>query len=99
MDRGEYEESWEEVAAYFRTAVQRDQWQQTMVGGRNPLGEVVSREPLEANYRSRLAGALDGEYVVIGFKTSFSNKAESVETVTPMLDPEGQWRVSGYYIK
>ena len=99
VDRGEYDKSWEEAAAYFKTAVQRDQWQQAMVGGRSPLGEVVSRELLEANYRSRLAGAPDGEYVVIRFKTSFSNKAESVETITPMLDPDGRWRVSGYYIK
>ncbi|MGB5422961.1 MAG: DUF4019 domain-containing protein [Desulfobacterales bacterium] len=27
------------------------------------------------------------------------NKASAVETITPMLDKDGQWRVSGYYIK
>jgi hypothetical protein len=99
VDDGEYAESWEEAAAYFRGAVQRDDWQQTMKGARSPLGEVVSRELMEAKYRSRLAGAPDGEYVVIRFKTSFSNKADALETVTPMLDPDGRWRVSGYYFK
>lgn len=99
VDQGEYDESWERAAAYLRTAVGRDQWRQTMTGFRQPLGEVVSRKLLAATYRSRLAGAPDGEYVVIRFNTSFSNKADAQETVTPMLDPDGQWRVSGYYFK
>ena len=99
VDQGDYEKSWEEAAAYFRAAVQRDQWSQTLTGFRQPLGEVESRELSEAHYQLRLAGAPDGEYVVIRFKTSFSNKADSVETITPMLDPDGQWRVSGYYVK
>ncbi len=99
VDQGGYDKSWEETAAYFRAAVGREQWQQTMTAARQPLGEVESRELLEAKYRSQLAGAPDGDYVVIRFKTSFSNKAESVETITPMLDPDGRWRVSGYYIK
>ena len=25
--------------------------------------------------------------------------ASAVETVTPMKDPDGEWRVSGYFIK
>jgi hypothetical protein len=33
------------------------------------------------------------------FRSSFSNKQSAVETVTPMLDPDGTWRVSGYYIR
>ena len=99
VDQGEYDKSWEEAAAYFRNALDREQWQQTMSGFRRPLGEVVSRELLEAKYRSHLAGAPDGEYVVIRFKTSFSNKVDALETITPMLDPDGQWRVSGYFIK
>jgi ribosomal protein S17E len=40
-----------------------------------------------------------GEYVVIQFETSFENKKTAVETVTPMMDKDGIWRVSGYYIK
>jgi Protein of unknown function (DUF4019) len=33
------------------------------------------------------------------FNTSFEHKAAATETVTPMKDVDGQWRVSGYYIK
>ncbi len=45
------------------------------------------------------AGAPDGEYVVIQFETSFEHKRSAIETVTPMMDRDGKWRVSGYYIK
>jgi len=41
----------------------------------------------------------DGEYVVIQFKTSFENKKAAIETITPMLDKDGKWKVSGYFIK
>jgi hypothetical protein len=51
------------------------------------------------NYKTSLPGAPDGEYVVIQFGTSFENKKTAIETVTPMLDKDGKWRVSGYYIK
>jgi len=44
-------------------------------------------------------GVPDGEYVVIRFETSFENKKSAIETVTPMLDQDGKWRVSGYFIK
>ncbi len=46
-----------------------------------------------------LPGAPDGEYVVIRYRTEFENKMKAVETVTPMLEADGAWRVSGYYIR
>ena len=52
-----------------------------------------------ATYKTSLPGAPDGEYVVIQFDTSFENKKAAIETVTPMMDQDGTWRVSGYYIK
>ena len=46
-----------------------------------------------------LPGAPDGHYVVLHYETSFENKKTAIETVTPMLDQDGDWRVSGYYIR
>jgi hypothetical protein len=37
--------------------------------------------------------------VTIQYETVFENKASAVETITPMLDPDGIWRVSGYFIR
>jgi hypothetical protein len=50
-------------------------------------------------YKTSLPGAPDGDYVVIQFVTSFGNKKSAIETVTPMLEKDGSWRVSGYYIR
>ncbi len=99
VDSGKYAKSWQEAATYFRDSVSRGQWEQSLKGVRKPLGSVVSRKVTEKTYTSSLPGAPDGEYVVIRFETSFANKKEAVETVTPMLDSDGHWRVSGYYIK
>jgi hypothetical protein len=66
---------------------------------RQPLGKVKSRQLMSRKYTKTLPGAPDGEYVVIQYKSSFENKKVAIETVTPMLDKDGNWRVSGYYIK
>jgi hypothetical protein len=63
------------------------------------MGDLISRNVKSARYTDSLPGAPDGEYVVIQFSTSFTNKKTAIETVTPMKDPDGKWRVSGYYIK
>jgi hypothetical protein len=46
-----------------------------------------------------LPGAPDGQYVVVQFDTVFADKPSAVETVTFMLENDGQWRAAGYFIK
>ncbi len=99
VDAGEYGQSWEEAAVFFKSAVPKEDWERSLEAFRTPLGAVVSRSVTSATYATSLPGAPDGEYVVIQFETSFANKKAAVETVTPMKDPDGAWRVSGYYIK
>jgi hypothetical protein len=99
IDRGKYEESWDEAARIFKGAVPKAQWQQTMQALRKPFGKNISRELKSKSYKTSLPGAPDGEYVVIQFKSSFENKRSGIETVTPMLEKDGTWRVSGYYMK
>ena len=99
VDNGEFSKSWQEAAAYFRGAISRENWIRALDGTRSPLGGLVSRKLESAVYATSLPGAPDGEYVVIRFATEFANKGTAVETVTPMKDPDGVWRVSGYFIK
>ena len=66
---------------------------------RKPFGKNLSRELKSKRYRTSLPGAPDGQYVIIQFKASFENKKSAVESITPMLDQDGTWRVSGYYMK
>ena len=99
VDKGKYMESWKESSEYFKQAVTREQWEQAVKAVREPLGKLISRKVKSATYTSSLPGAPDGQYVVIQFNTSFENKKSGIETVTPMIDKDGIWRVSGYYIK
>ena len=99
VDRGDYVESWQNAASLFRSAVTVEQWQQALNAARRPLGDLKWRKLKGAKYMTSLPGAPDGEYVVIQFDASFANKKEAVETVTPMRDEDGVWRVSGYFVK
>ena len=99
VDEGKYAESWREAAQLFRNAVTQEHWEQSMQSVRKPLGKLAARKLKTTTYKTSLPGAPDGEYVVIQFEASFENKKTAVETVTPMMDKDGTWRVSGYYIK
>jgi hypothetical protein len=99
VDAGHYDESWDQAATIFKGAVTRDQWKQAVSGVRAPLGQVLSRTVKSRQYAEHLPGAPDGKYVVLQYQTAFANKASATETVTPMLDDDGAWRVSGYFVK
>jgi hypothetical protein len=62
------------------------------------LGKLVSRAVISAQTTTNLPGAPDGQYVVMQFNTSFTNKQSAVETVTFMLEKDGKWKAAGYYI-
>ena len=99
VDNGKYAESWDQAATYFRNAIKKDDWKKTVKAVREPLGNVISRSIKSQKYMTTLPGAPDGKYVVIQFETSFSNKKAAIETITPMMDSDDKWRVSGYFIK
>ena len=99
IDGQKYGESWETAAVFFKNAIEKEKWEQKLAAVREPLGKLVSRRLKSKTYTTSLPGAPDGEYVVLQFTTSFQNKDSGIETVTPMLDKDGIWRVSGYYIK
>lgn len=99
VDAEEYAESWTAAASYFKGAVTQAQWLESASAARQPLGRLVSRSLKSADYMTTLPGAPDGQYVVLQYEAVFKNKQHAIETITPMLDEDGQWRVSGYFIK
>jgi len=99
VDAGDYDGSWDATAELSKKAVTKEIWAQSIKAVRSAMGSLISRNVKSARYTNSLPGAPDGEYVVIQFSTSFINKKSAIETVTPMKDPDGRWRVSGYYIK
>ena len=99
IDQGDYAQSWQNAAAFFQNAVTGEQWKTSMETFRKPLGDLVSRKLTSAKATAELPGAPAGQYVVMQFETSFANKKSAVETVTFMLEKDGQWKSAGYFIK
>jgi hypothetical protein len=99
VDSGRYGESWESAAELFKQTIPKLRWETTVQAVREPLGVVVGRKVRAMNYARVLPGAPEGEYVVIQFDTRFENRPLSVETVTPMREKDGSWKVSGYFIR
>jgi hypothetical protein len=99
LDAADYGATWDAAAVLFRNAVPRSQWEQAARSTRAPLGAVRERQAAGAQFTRTLPGAPDGEYVVIQYRTRFEHKAAATETVTPMRDADGQWRVAGYFVR
>lgn len=99
VDAGNYAASWSEAAQLFKSSVSKEQWSQMIESVRTPLGKLNSRTLKSSTYTTSLPGVPDGKYVVIQYDSTFEHKKSAIETVTPMLDKDGQWRVSGYFIK
>jgi hypothetical protein len=98
-DRGDAEQSWQHAASLFQRAVTPEQWARSLSVAREPLGPLVGRTVETAKPATELPGAPDGEYVVLTFQSRFAHKRAATETVTPMHERDGTWRVAGYYIR
>ena len=98
IDASDYGSSWDEASQLSKKSVTKEMWVQSIKAVRSAMGGLISRSVESAKYATSLPGAPDGEYVVIQFSARFTNKKSAIETVTPMKDPDGKWRVSGYYI-
>jgi hypothetical protein len=99
IDSGQYAQSWRDASTLFRGAVSQQKWESELTTVRKPLGNLESRNLEFAQFATRLIGVPDGQYVVMRFNTSFANKKSAVETVTFMLETNGQWKPGGYFIK
>ena len=96
---GRYAESWTVASDYFQGAITQDKWIETLRSVRTPLGKLEIRTVNSAVTETQLPGSPDGKYVVMQFQTVFTDKNSATETVTFLLEKDGQWRASGYYIK
>jgi hypothetical protein len=99
VDAGNYGRSWDDSAALFQEGIAKAQWQTALDMKRAPLGGMVTRKIRTATYTRTLPNVPEAEYVVIQFDTRFENLPQSTETVTPMREKDGSWKVAGYYIK
>lgn len=99
IDNSQYAQSWLDASASFQSKVVEQEWEADLTRDRKPLGSLESRNLESAQYATQLPDAPGGQYVLMKFDTSFANKKSAIETVTFMLEKDGQWRSIGYFIK
>jgi Protein of unknown function (DUF4019) len=99
IDQEQYAASWQTAASSFKNAVPQQKWTEAVRVARGPFGGLKSRTVKSSTATKTLPGAADGQYVVLQFSTTFEKKAAAVETITMLYDPDGQWRVVGYFVR
>ncbi len=99
VDKGDYAGSYDQASSTFKASISKEQWQKALSSARGPLGKVLSRDVKKDEFKTTMPGAPNGQYVFLQFNSSFDNKKDALETIIPMLDKDGQWRVSGYFIR
>ena len=90
VDGGQYAESWRQTSESFHAMVTQDDWVDKVESARKPLGKLLSRKVEKAEP--------NGSYFVAKFDSSFEALKASSETVTCVLETNGQWRTVAYLI-
>lgn len=93
LDQARWDESYQATGTSFRKLNTAQMWAAASEKVRVPLGKVVSRAFIS---QENLPAPPFG-YEVVKFRTSFTNQAETVETVT-LEREDGSWRVVGVTI-
>ena len=99
IDAGEYGKSWDEAAAVLKQNITKAQWERAAGTVRKQTGALKSRELQSAQPAHELPGVPAGDYVVLTYRSSFADVPAATETVTPMREADGTWRVAGYRVK
>jgi len=99
VDAGAYAPAYNETATYFKKNIKQAEFVQKVGGLRQIVGKIVSRKLVTKKDLTKVPGAPDGKYVLLQYQTDFAKKKSVVETITPMLDSDGKWHVSGYYLR
>jgi hypothetical protein len=99
IDDGDYGKCWDEMAALYRGAVSKADWEKTMDLYEKGFGKVVSRKVSSTRHTRYLPTGPAGQYVIIEFESSFEHTGRAAETITLMWVRDGVWRVTDYFIK
>lgn len=97
-DKTDGSATWDQAASIFQSAITKNGWAEALKAVRGPLGAMKSRQARSAQFTRTLPGVPEGEYVVIRYDTKFENR-DATETVVPMRDKDGSWKVTTYLIQ
>jgi len=98
LDHGRFADSYAYTGMLIRSQLDREAFASQVEKARAGTGAVQARELIDAGYSTTVAGAPEGQYVVLHYHSSFVNRPDTVETLTLAM-AKGYWRVDGWYIK
>ena len=81
LDQGLYKDAWQTMSALFQDLNDQDQWQRRQQAIRTAYGVLSSRQINLISERQSFTLSPDGRYVIVQFKTIYTNKANTAETV------------------
>ena len=99
VDQGRYTESYDQASQSFKVAVGREEWIQKATAARRQAGKLLSRKITRATEMKNPPHAAAGDYVAVVYRSSFANLKTALETVVPVREKDGKWRVSNYAIR
>ncbi|MDR1194946.1 MAG: DUF4019 domain-containing protein [Endomicrobium sp.] len=99
MDKGLYEEWYDEASQYFKETVDKELWLNNLQKFRAPFGESSKRKEINSFFDNKPENSPEGEYVTIQYASVVHEKLVIIETVTFMKEEDGSWKIAGYYIK
>ncbi len=99
VDQGRYDESYDQASQSFKVAVGRAEWAAKASAARAQAGKLISRRMSRATETRNPPHAPPGDYILIVYQSSFANLRSAIETVVPVRERDGKWRVSNYTIR
>lgn len=99
VDRGQYTESWGNSSPLLRAKTPETEWIKSLTAIRSSRGTMNTRYIATASTAKSLSGFPDGDYVILQFYTTFTEKGLILETVALAKTQDGTWQVSEYTIK
>ena len=98
VDQGQYKDAYKQSSRHGRAQASVEEWEPQIRAMRDAAGEMQQRNFTSAKAAKSMAGAPDGEYIVLEYATAFAKKANGVETL--MMSREGgNWKAAAYSIR
>ena len=99
VDAGKHAASWDSAATAFKQAVTASTWESSVKQARQAFEPFGERTLSSSQYTTSIPNAPAGEYVILRFRTAVAGDTHVTETVVPMREEDGSWKVSGYFVQ
>lgn len=96
IDDGKYADSWDYASQTFQFTIKKNEWIVAEEKLRQPMGRLLNRQLMQQLPAKDPKGLPAGDYMVLAYKSSFSNRPDVRELVTMVKESDGKWRVLTY---